>query len=110
MNEEYKREVEGKLLALYQRVENLTARQNFLKEIVSKFISGSIEVNVEKLDVKEGDVVVFSLPESYNYDDYFFNAVSKIFDEKKISAIAIQNGITLSILEKSDEKKTETET
>lgn len=93
-----------KLKELDTKLNFLNERQVFLKESLKELTVNGIQSNIDKLDIKSGDTVVFNLPDEMTYDPDFFNAILPIFQEKNVSVIALHAGITINILSKSTEE------
>lgn len=80
------------------RLQAVTERLNFLKSALSDVVTDGIRTNVEKLDLKEGDVVLFSLPQEMTFDEHFFNNIQPIFQEKNVSVIVMHKDISTKII------------
>lgn len=87
-------------------ISNFTARMEFLRESVKDLCEEGIRSNIEKLEFKEGDVVLFTVPDDLNYDEGFFQQILPIFQEKNVSVIVLHKGITVDIVRKEQWEET----
>lgn len=84
------------------RLEFLKDELKTLRSVVIDTVIESVQLGINKLDVKEDDIVAFVLPEGLEYSEEFFNGVSSIFSEKNINVIAVHKGIDIKIVSNSD--------
>lgn len=94
--------MKDKIDTLDAKLNFLHERQEFLKEALKELTVNGITTNIQKLDVKERDIVVFNLPDEMTYDPDFFNAISPIFQEKNVTVIALHAGITINVVSKEE--------
>lgn len=85
--------MEDRVADLEHRLQMVTERLHFLKKAVFDLTGEGVKSNLEKLDLCDGDAVIFTVPDELTYDDGFFEGILPIFQEKNVSVIAIHNGI-----------------
>ena len=95
--------MKDKFNTLDAKLNFLHERQEFLKEALKELTVSGITTNIQKMDLKENDVVVFNLPDEMTYDPDFFNAISPIFQEKNVTVIALHAGITINVVSKEEQ-------
>lgn len=83
--------VEAKISAMDKRIE-------FLKDTINVLVKEGIASNIEKIELSDGDTVMFTVPDELVYDPDFFNQILPIFQEKNATVIVLHQGIKTEVL------------
>jgi len=95
------------VIALKQQLDWTISRQEYLKDTILTLLKEKMEVSVSKLELKKGDVLAFTVPDSIAMDNNFFDAVGKIFADRSIQAIVFNKGIEINITRNVEDEKKE---
>jgi hypothetical protein len=73
-----------------------------LSERITSVTIDACVAEVRRLEPKDGEVIVFSLPDNFDYDTNFFDHISEIFQDRNIQVIAMHKGINIDIIGKNN--------
>ena len=94
--------LEEKFDALQENFAIMFERQNFLKNAISDIIVEGIKSNIQKMELKENDIVTFNLSDELVYDSKFFEEIQPIFQELNVSVIVLHKDIQIDIITKGE--------
>lgn len=94
--------IEEKLSNLEDCCLILAARVKELNHKISELTLNACVAEISKLDIKDGDILCFTIPSNFDISDPYFNSLNELFPEKNIKILVVTDETKVEIIGKDD--------